>query len=39
MGGIGPMEMLIIAVIVGLPVLAVGLVIWAVAGGWRRPRE
>ena len=39
MGGIHPMEMLIVAVMIGLPVLVIELVIWAAAGRWRRPRE
>lgn len=39
MGGIGPFELLLIALIVTLPVLAAGGVIWAVANARRPPRE
>jgi hypothetical protein len=39
MGGIGPFELLVIAVIVALPALAVGVVIRGVANARRPPRE
>ena len=39
MGGIGPFELLVIALIVTLPVLVAGGLIWAVANARRPPRE